>query len=234
MIPLRDEVRPRKRPYIVYVIIGLNALIWLMELGVILSRGQGFFFRTFLYQFALVPAELFSVRFLAEVWTFLSSMFMHSAPGPWHLIGNMLFLWVFGDNIEDAYGHGWFVPFYLLCGIVGALLHAGITPNSDIPMLGASAAISGILGAYIVLYPRNRVTSLIFLFVFIRLVSLPSWIFIGIWFLYQLVYAVLSIGAAGGGVAFLAHLGGFLAGLSISFLFRKRLRLNIRPKAEIL
>lgn len=232
MIPLRTELRPRKRPYVVYVLIGLNLLVWFVELAVILARGQSYFYAYFLRVFALVPAQLFSPEFLGELWTFFTSMFMHSVPGPWHLVGNMLFLWVFGPNIEEVYGHGWFIGLYLACGVFGGLLHSAIIPYSNIPTLGASAAISGILGAFIVLYPRNRITSLIFLLFFIRLVSIPSWIFIGIWFLYQLAYGLLSIGAMGGGVAFLAHVGGFLAGLSISLIFSRKLRARIPPRIE--
>ncbi|MEA3311783.1 MAG: rhomboid family intramembrane serine protease [candidate division WOR-3 bacterium] len=222
MIPLRDEVRSRRRPFLVYTLIALNVLVWLIEFFLYLRSRGGFV--DFLYTFGLVPRRLFLYTNWMDVGTVFSSMFLHDAPSPLHVGMNMLFLWVFGDNIEDALGHWWFIPFYLFCGAAGALLHAVTVVGSETVLIGASGAISGILGAYIVLYPRSRIMSLVFLFFFIRLIYIPAWVFIGIWFAYQLLYGLLTLGTGGGGVAFLAHVGGFLAGLSIVLIFRKRLR----------
>lgn len=230
MIPLRDEIRTRRRPYLVYVLIGINVAVWLLELLFSLSSPNRFV--DFLYTFGLVPKRLFFYTTWGDIGTIFSSMFLHSAPSPLHVGVNMLFLWVFGDNVEDAFGHGWFIPFYIFCGALGALLHAVTVPGSNIVLIGASGAISGILGAYVILFPKTRILSLIFLFIFIRLVYIPAWVFIGIWFVYQLLYGILSIGAAAGGVAFLAHIGGFIAGLGIALLFRKRLKRRIWTDVE--
>lgn len=228
MIPLKNDIPTRFRPYLVYVILGLNVLVWLVELLMVLSSRSTF--HDFLYSFGLVPGQLFSQFSLKEIGTIFSSMFLHDAPSPIHVGFNMLFLWVFGRNTEDAFGHFWFVPFYLFCGAVGALLHSVTIPSSETVLIGASGAISGLLGAYLILYPRSRIVSLIFLFFFIRLIYLPAWVFIGIWFLYQLIYTFSSFGAGGGGIAFLAHLGGFVAGLLLALLFRKKLRRNVTPQ----
>ncbi len=139
-------------------------------------------------------------------------MFLHG--GILHILGNMLFLWVFGDNVEEAMGYLRYLLFYLTCGFVAALAHILLNPSSAIPMIGASGAISGVLGAYIVLHPRARVHTLIFLFFFIRVVQIPAAFFLGFWFLFQ----VLGVGS-GGGVAWLAHVGGFLAGIVLVKIF---------------
>jgi membrane associated rhomboid family serine protease len=143
-------------------------------------------------------------------------MFIHG--GLLHIGGNMLFLWVFGDNVEDALGKIRYFLFYLLCGLAGGLLHILIGINSKIPAVGASGAISGILGGYVILFPRARILALVPLFYFIRIMYLPAFAFIGIWFFYQLLYAASS---HGGGVAWFAHIGGFLAGVFLVLIFRK-------------
>jgi membrane associated rhomboid family serine protease len=156
----------------------------------------------------------------APAWhTTLTSMFLHG--GWFHLIGNMWFLWVFGNNIEDAMGHVRFVPFYLLCGLLAAAAQVAAGPSSPIPMVGASGAISGVMGAYLVLYPRVRVHTLIFLGFFLTRVTLPAWAMLLYWGLFQLVGSVPAMAgrAAGGGVAFVAHLGGFMAGVVLIKLF---------------
>jgi len=139
-----------------------------------------------------------------------------------HIFGNMLFLWIFADNIEDRFGHIKFLFFYLLCGIAGALLQSIVAPNSTVPMIGASGAISGVLGAYVLLFPKARILALIPFGFFLRVSYLPSIIFLGIWFLYQFIFGIFSIGARGGGVAYLAHIGGFITGLLIALLFKRR------------
>ncbi len=220
MIPLRDEIRPKRRPYVVYVLIGLNVAVYLIELLLYLSNRSSF--GEFIYSWGLVPRRLFFETSWTDIASIFTSMFLHDAPSPLHVGANMLFLWVFGDNIEDAMGHWLFIPFYLVCGAAGALLHAVITPSSPVVMIGASGAISGILGAYVVLHPRSKVLSLV-IFYFIRIMYIPAWVFIGIWFGYQLLYGILTLGSGGGGVAFLAHIGGFVAGLIVALIFRKRL-----------
>jgi rhomboid family protein len=152
-----------------------------------------------------------------EVQHVVTSMFLH---GSWmHLLGNMWFLWIFGNNIEDAMTRPRFVAFYLLCGVAAAVLQVAAEPASGIPMVGASGAISGVMGAYIVLYPRVRVHTLIFLFYFIRVVALPAVALLGVWFAMQLLEGASN--RAGGGVAFWAHVGGFLAGVGLIRLFAR-------------
>jgi membrane associated rhomboid family serine protease len=137
-----------------------------------------------------------------------------------HIIGNMLFLWIFGDNIEDRLGHVFFVLFYIISGLAGALLHSVTAPDSLIPMVGASGAISGIMGAYILLYPKARILALVPLGFFIRIMKLPAMLFLGIWFLYQFLLGIMSIGVKGGGVAYFAHIGGFAAGFVMALPFK--------------
>lgn len=149
-------------------------------------------------------------------------MFIHASL--MHIIGNMLFLWIFGDNIEDRLGHFFFFFFYILSGLAGALLHSITAPNSTVPMVGASGAISGIMGAYILLYPKARILALVPLGFFIRIMKLPALLFLGIWFLYQFLLGFVSIGVKGGGVAYFAHIGGFAAGfiMALPFKFTKK------------
>ena len=176
-------------------------------------------------QYALIPTELLSGRDLPPtipipIWlTLLTSMFLHG--GILHLLGNMLFLWIFGDNVEDAMGRIRFLGFYVLCGIVAAFTHIAIGPGSSVPMLGASGAIAGVLAAYFMLYPQSRVLTLIPLFFFLRLVAVPAVFLLGFWFLLQVISGVGSFGSSGG-VAFFAHIGGFIAGLFLVFPFRRR------------
>jgi membrane associated rhomboid family serine protease len=150
-------------------------------------------------------------------------MFLHG--GFLHVAGNMLFLWIFGNNIEDTVGHGRFIIFYLLCGLVAGLVQVVMTPHSTIPLVGASGAISGVMGAYMILFPRAKILTLIFLGFFIRVVRIPAYFFLFFWFLIQLISA-FYVGSAvdRGGVAFFAHIGGFVAGLGLVKLFEKRKR----------
>jgi membrane associated rhomboid family serine protease len=137
-----------------------------------------------------------------------------------HIIGNMLFLWIFGDNIEDRMGHVFFLFFYLIGGLGGTFLHSITAPDSTIPMVGASGAISGIMGAYILLYPKARILALVPLGFFLRIMKLPALLFLGVWFVYQFLLGMLSIGLKGGGVAYFAHIGGFVIGLVIALPFK--------------
>jgi len=211
MIPLRDVIPSRTTPYITITIIVLNALAWLFEVSLphdVLNE--------FLTVYGVVPAY-FSAP------TLITSMFLH---GSWsHVIGNMWYLWIFGDNVEDRVGHGRFIFFYLLCGIAAALGQVAVNPSSMLPTIGASGAIAGVMGAYFVLYPHSRVLTLV-PWIFIQIIELPAIMLLGFWFLMQLfsagAIAVTASTHGSGGVAFAAHVVGFVAGLGGVFLFRKR------------
>jgi membrane associated rhomboid family serine protease len=213
MIPLRDVIPSRTTPYVTVTIIILNALAWLYEVSLPPRE-----LNAFLYIYGVVPAS-FSAP------TLITSMFLH---GSWmHVIGNMWYLWIFGDNVEDRVGHGRFIAFYLLCGIVAALGQTAIDPTSTLPTIGASGAIAGVMGAYFVLYPQSRVLTLIPLIIFWELVELPAIVLLGFWFLMQLFSAgAIAVTAAthGGGVAFMAHVAGFVTGAIGVFVFRRRQR----------
>jgi membrane associated rhomboid family serine protease len=210
MIPLRDIIPSRTTPYITITIIVLNALAWLFELA--LPRD---FLPVFLQINGVVPAD-----FRAS--SLITSMFLH---GSWsHVIGNMWYLWIFGDNVEDRVGHGRFIAFYLLCGIGAALGQIAIDPTSTLPTIGASGAIAGVMGAYFVLYPRSRVLTLL-PWIFIQIVELPATVLLGFWFLMQLFSAgaiAVTASTHGGGVAFMAHVAGFVLGAIGVFVFRKK------------
>src|SRR5712691_3222034 len=210
MIPLRDVIPSRTTPYITITIIVLNALAWLFEVSLphdVLNE--------FLTVYGVVPAY-FSAP------TLITSMFLH---GSWsHVIDNMWYLWIFGDNVEDRVGHGRFIFFYLLCGIAAALGQVAVNPSSVLPTIGASGAIAGVMGAYFVLYPHSRVLTLL-PWIFIQVVELPAIVLLGFWFLMQLFSAgAIAVTAAShsGGVAFAAHVVGFVSGAGGIFVFRKR------------
>jgi membrane associated rhomboid family serine protease len=210
VIPLRDVVPSRTTPYITITIIALNALAWLFELSLpheVLNE--------FIRVYGVVPAA-FSAP------TLITSMFLH---GSWsHVLGNMWYLWIFGDNVEDRVGHGRFIVFYLLCGMTAALGQIAVGPHSTLPTIGASGAIAGVMGAYFVLYPRSRVLTLI-PWIFLQIVELPAIVLLGFWFVMQLFSAgtiAMTTSSSGGGVAFAAHVVGFLAGMGGVFLFKKR------------
>jgi len=212
MIPLRDVIPSRTTPYITVTIIALNALAWLFEVS--LDPRD---LNQFLTIYGVVPAA-FSAP------TLVTSMFLH---GGWmHVIGNMWYLWIFGDNVEDRLGHGRFIVFYLLCGIVAALGQVFMDPTSTLPTIGASGAIAGVMGAYFVLYPQSRVLTLIPWIIIWEVVELPAFVLLGFWFLMQLFsagsIAVTASSHGSGGVAFAAHVAGFLVGMAGVFVFRKR------------
>jgi membrane associated rhomboid family serine protease len=223
MIPLRDDNPTRSRPVVTIALIVLCSLAFLWQLS-LSPRGQ----QQAAYLFGLIPAVLFGNAELEGQWipasaTIVTSMFLH---GGWlHLLGNMLYLWIFGDNVEDRVGHGRFVLFYLLCGAVAALGQGLADPQSEVPMIGASGAISGVLGAYLVLYPRAKILVLAPLFIFVTTLHVPALVVLGIWFAGQLVSSMLAAPESGGGVAFAAHVGGFVAGIvAIRFFVRDRRR----------
>jgi membrane associated rhomboid family serine protease len=213
MIPLRDIIPSRTTPYITVTIIILNTLAWFYELSV-----PNDVLPTFLQVYGVVPATFHAS-------TLVTSMFLH---GGWmHVIGNMWYLWIFGDNVEDRLGHGRFIVFYLLCGIVAAFGQILIDPTSTLPTIGASGAIAGVMGAYFVLYPQSRVLTLVTLIIFWEVIEMPAIILLGFWFLMQLFSAgaiAVTASTGGGGVAFMAHVAGFITGIVGVFVFRQRQR----------
>lgn len=213
MFPIRDTVRSRSFPTVNYGLIALNVLIFVAvaSLG---TRGT----ERFLQAFGVVPAALS----LTQPWTYatlLTSIFLHG--GWFHLISNMWTLFIFGDNVEDRMGSGRYLVFYLISGLAAALTHVAFTPDSRIPTVGASGAIAGVLGAYFVLFPRSRVTTLIPLFILPWFVDIPAVFFIGFWFFTQLAQGLTQLGAMGdfGGIAWWAHVGGFVVGLMLVRFF---------------
>jgi hypothetical protein len=217
VIPLRDENPSRTTPVVTWVLIALNVIAFFYEL----SLGPAL--RDFMMDWGLVPTRL-AAGLSAGLGTglvaglpLLSSMFLH---GGWmHLLGNMWYLAIFGDNVEDRLGHFGYLLFYLAAGVVGGLLHYHFNAGSDVPTVGASGAIAGVLGAYIVAFPRARVLTLVPLFVFFQLWSLPAVVVLGLWFLFQFFSGALSLAwSATGGVAWWGHIGGFAFGALVMLL----------------
>ena len=222
-----DNTERRLTPLVNYALIGINVLVFLYQLAN----------PEFTLGYSVVPAEITQGRdivgavqgvkglYLAPspspiYLTMLSSMFMH---GGWlHLGGNMLYLWIFGDNVEDRMGHLKYLIFYLLCGFLASATHIFFSPNSMIPSLGASGAIAGVLGSYLVMFPRNRIRVLLPLGIVWTTAQIPALVVIGLWGLLQFISGFGSIGGVGGGVAYMAHVGGFIAGVLLVFLFRNR------------
>jgi membrane associated rhomboid family serine protease len=217
MFPLSDVIPSRTTPVVTIALIALNALTFLFE--VTLSDRE---LRFFVQAYGVVPADL--------TWPSLfTSMFLH---GGWlHFLGNMLYLWIFGDNVEDHMGHGRYLLFYLFCGAAAALGQTAIQPYSEVPMIGASGAIAGVMGAYFVLFPHSRVLTAVFIFLFVDLIEIPAIFFLGIWFLMQFFSGVGSIGAdaAQGGVAFWAHIAGFAVG-ALGGVFWKGVEAQRQPQ----
>lgn len=215
MFPLYDTLRPRRFPLVNWTLILLNGLVFYFELTMGEER-----LHSFILEWGLVPARLTSNY--AETWvTIFTSMFLH---GGWvHILGNMWTLVIFGDNIEDRMGHGRYLTFYLLSGIAAALLQTYLAPSSQTPMIGASGAIAGVLGAYIILFPRARVASLVPVLFLFTLVELPAVVYLGFWFVLQLFSGWLALqGSVANSVAWWAHIGGFVFGLIAVRLFARR------------
>lgn len=213
MIPLKDNVPSYRPPIVTVALISLNCLIYLY----LLSLGEAY--QLALVKWGTIPYEVtHGVELTPELsfsipLSLFSSMFLHG--GFFHLAGNMLYLWIFGDNVEDQLGHVKFLVFYIVCGLAASLLHIFTTPSSQIPMVGASGAIAGVLGAYMIRFPGARILTLIFFGFFIRIVAIPALFVLGFWFILQLLYGLPSIGSTSGGVAFFAHVGGFLVGIPL-------------------
>ena len=219
MFPLYDTARSHKFPIINLTLIAANVLAFLYELGMGTNALDGFIFT-----WGLVPARLLVDP--TNTWnTIYTSMFLHG--GWFHILSNMWILFIFGDNVEARMGRLKYLIFYLLSGTAAGLLQTWILPTSQVPMVGASGAIAGVLGAYLVLFPRSRVASLVPIFFIFTVVEIPAFIFLIFWFLSQIYSGLFSIqGGAGSGVAWWAHIGGFLFGLFMSFVFAGRRRTN--------
>lgn len=216
MIPLYDENPSRTTPIINWAIIGAATAVFLYEFNLQLESEQSFI--SFINNYALIPRNLLTNPSPQNILTLFTAMFLHA---DWlHIIFNMLYLWIFGNNVEDAMGHPRYLVFYLLAGLGGSGLQMAVDPNSTLPNLGASGAISGVLGAYLILYPNARVISLVTFGYFIRLVRVPAIIVLGLWIVLQIISGVVSLGALeSGGVAFFAHIGGFITGLLLVKIF---------------
>jgi membrane associated rhomboid family serine protease len=223
MIPIRDVIPSRTTPFVTVTIIVLNVLVYLYQTSL---GNEGA--TAWILTWGLTPA--------AFSWTTVAtSMFLHG--GLLHVAGNMLYLWIFGDNVEDRVGHGRFLVFYLLCGLAAAMAQTWIHPDSAIPMVGASGAVAGIMGAYFVLYPQSRILTFVPIF-FFQLIEVPALFFLGIWFLMQFVnglgsLAAISQGQPGGGVAFWAHAAGFAAGAAGIYLFRRPERQRVEWWSDV-
>ena len=214
MFPIRDHNPSRSTPWVTWAIIGINVLVFLSYAGALNSPAM-------LYavwdDWALIPAEVTA----GQGWiTVLTSMWLHG--GFMHLIGNMLFLWVFGDNMEDEFGHLGFLGFYLASGAAAAILHVASDPSSPIPTVGASGAVAGVMGGYLLLFPKAKVDVLFIIVILFKIVPIPAWIVLGVWFAIQFASGAMTP-TEGGGVAYWAHVGGFAAGAALTLpLFLRR------------
>ncbi len=236
MIPIKDYPGPRRRiPLVTWGLIAINIVVFLYQVS-LGSNASAFMFAYSVVPVALVhgipqtslpgvPAHLPFQTPNPVYLTIITSMFLHA--GWLHIGGNMLFLYIFGDNVEDRMGHLPYLIFYLFCGVVASIAQVAVSSNSDIPSLGASGAIAGVLAAYLLLFPWAGVRTIIFIFIFFTIVTLPAIVLIGLWFVLQFFDGVASLSTAQqsmGGVAYFAHVGGFVAGLVITFLLRPRLQ----------
>jgi membrane associated rhomboid family serine protease len=222
VIPIHDDNPVEITPFVTVALIAACSLIFFYQVSLGSEVGQ-----LFVYQYGAIPAVLFGRESLPREmialpasFSLITSMFLHG--GFMHLIGNMLYLWIFGNNIEEAVGHFRFVLFYVVCGIIAAMSHAMTDPGSVVPMIGASGAISGVLGAYLLLYPHARVMVLIPLGIFSRMVYIPAGFVLAFWFVLQLLSGAVTAGRPGGGVAWFAHIGGFVAGMVLIGFFKQR------------
>ena len=216
LFPFSDDNPTNSRPIVTYCIIGICCFIFLWQFTLPQQL-----FESAIYNFGVVPASLLGSKesYLPAALTIFTSMFMH---GGWmHLIGNMVFLWIYGDNIEDSMGRGKFIIFYLLCGVIAAYTQALIDPSSEIPMIGASGAIAGVLGAYLLLHPKANVNVLFWFIIFVTVIRVPASIVLGFWIVSQFFSLDFTGGGEGGGVAYFAHIGGFVAGMAFILFFKR-------------
>jgi len=223
MIPLRDTIPSLRFPIVTILLIVVNSLIFFFEVSLGSSLNK------FIYAFGMIPERYFNLTqhhwlsFLDRFYPFFTSIFLH---GGWmHIIGNMWFLWIFGDNVEDRLGRKGFLLFYIFCGIVAGFTHAYTNPQSPVPTVGASGALAGVMGAYFIFFPRARVLTLIPIFIFIHFIEIPAYFYLGIWFLFQFLSGAVDLAIRSNtcsGVAWWAHIGGFVTGVLISLPFLKR------------
>jgi membrane associated rhomboid family serine protease len=216
MFPLKDENKTQNISLVMIAIIIANVLVYIYQ--VYMAIGDVDIIRIF----GLKPVIFINEPSFLHLSTIFASMFLHG--GLFHLLGNMWFLWIFGNNVEDATGHWRFLIFYLLCGILSFLTHVVFNSHSYIPTIGASGAVSGIMGAYVILYPRARIVTLFPIFIFFQVIRVPAFFFLGFWFLYQFLASASSGSVSGSGVAWEAHVGGFIAGMVFIKLFSQRKR----------
>ncbi|MBI4767900.1 MAG: rhomboid family intramembrane serine protease [Deltaproteobacteria bacterium] len=217
MIPLKDDNPTQTFPLITISLVAINILVYVYQLT-LSSEGL----ETFLFRYGAIPGRLIHPfggdqvfpRSIPFGLTIFSSMFLHG--GVFHLLGNMLYLWIFGNNVEDYLGHVKYIIFYLISGFFAAFIHTLSDLNSPIPMIGASGAIAGVLGAYLVLFPRANVSTLFIFIIFFKIIKVPAVLILGLWFLLQL----LNAGTVGGSVAWYAHVGGFLTGVVLILIFK--------------
>ncbi|WP_026352291.1 rhomboid family intramembrane serine protease [Yoonia vestfoldensis] len=207
MLPIRDHNPSEATPYVTLILIAINVLVYVWGLAMLQTDLQ---VRQFYYDYALIPVLLSEGQNASAL---VTSIFLHG--GFMHLAGNMLFLWIFGDNLEEEMGHLPFLAFYLVCGIGASLAQFVGDPYSQVPMVGASGAIAGVMGGYLLLFPKARVDIFIFIVIFFRILPIPAWIMLGLWFGLQ-VFGGLSVDTSAGGVAYWAHAGGFALGLALT------------------
>jgi membrane associated rhomboid family serine protease len=230
VIPLRDANPTQRTPYITLGLIVACFVVFAAELGLLASGGESSL-DAFITRWGVVPAQLTAAwragnYVSTETATLITSQFLHG--GWFHLLGNMLYLWIFGNNVEDRFGRVGFLVFYLFGGVIAGLSQVAIDPESTVPTIGASGAIAATLGAYFVMFPRARVTSLVFLGFFYQLIDVPAIIVLGFWFVLQLISGITSLGAVeSGGVAVFAHIGGFVIGAVIA-----RVLLTVWPRTR--
>ena len=208
MFPISDVIPSRTRPVVTISLIVLNTVAYLYQLQLDATSVQ-----RLVFGHGVIPAS-FS---LADV---ITSLFLHADVV--HIGGNMVFLWIFGDNVEDRLGHARYLGFYLLCGLAGALAQTLAEPTSFVPMIGASGAVAGVMGAYFLLYPQSRVLTVVFLIFFLDIIEIPAVFLLGVWFLLQLAHGALASDVPGGGIAFWAHAGGFISGALVGTVLRMR------------
>lgn len=228
MIPLRDSVRSGRTPYVNIGLILINVLVFIQQLWL-----QPYQLNSIYYAYGVIPAEAVNVFYTGApigqlMVTFITATFLHG--GWFHLIGNMLYLWIFGDNIEGRLGHMKYLLFYLLAGVAGSFAHVLANPASNIPVIGASGAVAGVLGAYVLSFPRSRVLALVPVLFFLTVIEVPAIIFIVVWFVIQVFNGVAFLGGTANAVAWWAHIGGFLAGAGlVKLLAPQRVGMLVRP-----
>lgn len=221
MFPLRDSTPSGTFPIVTVSLIVVNALVWLHELSL------GPMLNQFVGQYGLTPAKfLYSARFSGGIISnalipLITSIFMHA--GWMHIIGNMWFLWIFGDNVEDRLGRFNYLVFYILCGIGASLIQVFVHPASTVPMVGASGCISGVLGAYLLSFPQARINTLFIFIIIVRIIEIPAFLFLIMWFIFQFISGAADLGSSdGGGVAYWAHMGGFVVGMLLLVALPKK------------